>query len=289
MSHVPMSLLDRLQVLDRWPDAPAPQLDHAMVLTNVHVADRYWRLRVLSPRITSIARPGQFVMITVADTGETGPVLPRPMAIYSTIPEAGTFDILYGIVGDGTKALSRRRVGATLTAVGPLGRGFEIAPQTERLLLVGRGIGTCSLTLVAQAAAKRGIEVTALDSARTAHALVADGEYVRVGVQRRFQVYDSDGSSEVSHVRDLLRDAYGDTGPDQVFTCGSQRLTVLADELAGHWDADLQVSLEAHMACGLGYCHGCASGERTPTAETPLICREGPVFRLRTESEVAGR
>lgn len=285
MSHVPMSLLDRLQVLDRWPDAPAPQLDHAMVLTNVHVADRYWRLRILSPRITAVARPGQFVMITVADAGETGPVLPRPMAIYSTIPEAGTFDILYGIVGDGTKALSRRRVGATLTVVGPLGRGFEIAPETRKLLLIGRGIGTCSLTLVAQAAAKRGIEVTALDSARTAHALVADGEYVRVGVQRRFQVYDSDGSSDVDNVRDLLLETYGADGPDQVYTCGSQRLTVLADDLAQHWGADLQVSLEAHMACGLGYCHGCASGERTPTAETPLICREGPVFRLGTQAE----
>jgi len=42
----------------------------------------------------------------------------------------------------------------------------------------------------------------------------------------------------------------------------------------------VQVSLEAHMACGLGYCHGCATGTRTADEESPLICRDGPVFRL---------
>ncbi len=280
MSQISGSVAERIQVLERWQDAPPPQLDHAMVLTNAHVADRYWRLRILSPAIARSARPGQFVMVTVADVGETGPVLPRPMAVYSTVPEAGTFDILYGVIGDGTKALSRRRVGATLTVVGPLGRGFDLADHTTRLLLVGRGIGTCSLTLIAKEAVRRGIKVTALDSARTAHALVADGEYFRVGVHRRLQVFDSDGSSGVASVASLLRGAYADAPPDQVLTCGSRRLTVLADQLAQEWGADLQVSLEAHMACGLGYCHGCATGQRTPSAETPLICREGPVFRL---------
>nr|WP_239081874.1 hypothetical protein [Streptomyces sp. SID9727] len=34
------------------------------------------------------------------------------------------------------------------------------------------------------------------------------------------------------------------------------------------------------MACGLGYCHGCATGTRGGPEESPLICKDGPVFRL---------
>ncbi|MFF5987120.1 iron-sulfur cluster-binding protein [Prauserella flavalba] len=36
------------------------------------------------------------------------------------------------------------------------------------------------------------------------------------------------------------------------------------------------------MACGLGYCRGCAAGGGDGTQEAPLVCRDGPVFRLRT-------
>ena len=40
------------------------------------------------------------------------------------------------------------------------------------------------------------------------------------------------------------------------------------------------------MACGLGFCHGCAAGRPGLPAETPLVCRDGPVFRwARTEHQ----
>ncbi len=288
MSGGSADLAERLVVMPPWADGPSPRLDHAVVVVNRHVADRYWQLQVRSPEIARTARAGQFVMITVPGPGETGPVLPRPMAIYSVDPAAGTLEVLYGVVGDGTRALSRRAAGGTITVVGPLGRGFELRAETRRLLLVGRGIGTCSLTTVAADAVRAGVQVTALDSARTAHALVADAEYQRVGVQRRLQVVDSDGSSDPAAVRELLLEAYADAPPEQVFVCGSERLTRLSEDLGAVWGADVQVSLEAHMACGLGYCHGCATGERTPTAESPLICREGPVFRLAAGGDRAG-
>jgi hypothetical protein len=38
------------------------------------------------------------------------------------------------------------------------------------------------------------------------------------------------------------------------------------------------VSLEARMACGIGYCHGCSHGAVGESEEAPLVCREGPVF-----------
>jgi len=266
------------------PDAdevprPRPRMLEAAVLEHHHVADRYWSLRLNAPQIAQTAEPGQFVMLTVAQAHESAPVLPRPMAIYTTDERSGSIEVMYGVVGAGTTRLTSIPTGATITTVGPLGRGFSVHPDTRHILLVGRGIGTCSLTSLAFRAAELGVEVTAVDSARTAHALIADETYRRAGVERLIQVTDSDGTSAPYAVQSTLS-AIADFRPQQIYTCGSLRLTHLCGALGERWGAEVQVSLEAHMACGLGYCHGCATGTRTADEESPLICRDGPVFRL---------
>jgi len=64
--------------------------------------------------------------------------------------------------------------------------------------------------------------------------------------------------------------------------CGAGVLARLAAELGAFWGVPVQASLEAHMACGLGYCHGCAAPVRTDASvEGPLVCADGPVFDAR--------
>ncbi len=99
-------------------------------------------LELHAPHIAATAQPGQFVMITVAKPGASAPALPRPMAVYQRDAAAGTIEILYGIVGDGTRQLAAFREGEDLLVVGPLGREFDIPPSTGSVLLIGRGIGT---------------------------------------------------------------------------------------------------------------------------------------------------
>ena len=260
--------------------AGPPCLVDAEVVEHRHVTDRYWLLRLHAPQIAATARPGQFLMLTIAREASEGPVLPRPMAIYTADPNRGVVDVMYGVVGAGTRLMTTFEVAASMAVVGPLGRGFDLGATTRSILLVGRGIGTCSLTMLAFEAQRRGVQVTALDSARTAHALVADAAYQAAGVRDLLQVLDSDGTSEPAAVRALLEATLGERPPQQIYTCGSSRLAELSLALGDGWDADVQVSLEAHMACGLGYCHGCASGQRVAAAETPLICKDGPVFRM---------
>jgi dihydroorotate dehydrogenase electron transfer subunit len=50
-------------------------------------------------------------------------------------------------------------------------------------------------------------------------------------------------------------------------------------EVAASLDATCEVSLESHMACGIGVCLGCAHG----TADGGLIhvCKDGPVVDSR--------
>lgn len=274
----------RLTVLpdyeDRVEDPPVASLLLAPVVEHRHVADRYWFLRVEAPSIAQSAQPGQFVMLTVSRDGEPGSVLPRPMALYGWDETAGTVDILYGVIGPGTRQLSRYRPAESLRVVGPLGKGFRVRVGTNRALLVGRGIGNCSLTALALLLCRSGIEVGAVDSARTTEALIGDLAYRGMPISRTYLVVDEDGSSDPWKLRYRLLADFDESPPQQLFACGSERLIELCAELGARWRAELQVSLEAHMACGLGYCHGCSSGQRNTETESPLICRDGPVFQL---------
>ena len=185
---------------------------------------------------------------------------------------------MYRVVGDGTRRLTEWRPGERMTVVGPLGRGFVLPAGARRIALLGRGIGTCSLTALAGVAARRGVVVDALVSARHPGALVGSEAYRAGGVRTVHEVVDSDGSSDPAAVAAWLARCC-EAGVDHIYTCGSERLLRLATDVAGSCGAHVQVSLEAHMACGLGYCHGCATGHPGMARESPLVCRDGPVFR----------
>lgn len=273
-------LTGRLQLLSRESDTrAAPCWLDATIVRHYATADRYWTLDLSAPAIADTAQPGQFVMVTPTRSGESWPVLPRPMAIYTTDPAQGTVTILYGAVGGGTRHLTTFGAGETLITVGPLGRAFEIAPDVRSLLLLGRGIGICSLTMLGSVALQRGVSVLALSSGRSPQAIVGRDHYGAAGIGS-YEVYDSNGSSHPGAVGHWLTQHYASGPPGMVAVCGSSRLISLAAALGDAWDADVQVALEAHMACGLGYCHGCSTSQPGAITESPLVCRDGPVFRL---------
>lgn len=256
---------------------PFAVLEQAAVLLNEEIAPAHHRLRLRAPRIAFAALPGQFVMLSVVREGETLPVLPRPMALYDWDAVAGTVDIVYRVVGRGTSLMSGFQAGESMVTVGPLGRAFTLRSSTRRLLLLGRGIGTCSLTALGRAGVRRGVALEVVVSARSASALVGVELFRSLGAQV-WSVTDDDGSSDVARLRDLLSRRLEVAPAEQIAVCGSERLLLLAAELSRGARALVEVSLEAHMACGLGYCHGCASGQRGLAEESPLVCKDGPVF-----------
>ena len=85
-----------------------------------------------------------------------------------------------------------------------------------------------------------------------------------------------DGSAPTSRISIEYRP--GGSSRGSVAVCGSNRLLRLAMELGAPQEASVEVSLEAHMACGLGYCHGCSTGHPGLASESPLVCKDGPVF-----------
>ena len=88
------------------------------VLSTVSVAPRIFVLAFRSPLLASTSLPGQFVNILVADAA--GPLLRRPFSVYRT--EGERVEIIFSVVGPGTRILSLKRPGDEIDVLGPLGR-----------------------------------------------------------------------------------------------------------------------------------------------------------------------
>jgi dihydroorotate dehydrogenase electron transfer subunit len=256
---------------------PAPHVVAAPITAQFAVAPEHYLMRLRDARVAGGA-PGQFVMLKPTRAADLHPILPRPMAVYRYLPASDEFEIVYRVIGTGTRVMSERAAGEAAELVGPVGRPFQLAPSLDGLLVIGRGIGVCSITAAAEAAAARGARVYAVVSARRPDALIGRDLFAVLGAQV-FAVTDVEGTSDPSYVAEQIAPLLRLGRVQQVLVCGSNRLVDLAVGLAAAHDVDVQVSLEAHMACGIGYCHGCSHGAIGESEEAPLVCRDGPVFR----------
>jgi len=224
-------------------------------------------VEVVAPAVAAAASPGQFVMVAVPGEGF---FLRRPLSLFTV--RGDRVGLLIENRGRGSHELARAAVGDTLELAGPLGTAFPI-DRVVSGLLVGGGIGCAPLQYVADELRRRGALVTAafgfrdLRQSRAAAAFDID----------RLWLTTEDGSvGRRGTVVDLLEgvDAHPDT---VVYTCGPLPMVSAVQRWAhaarlGGW-----ASLEAHMACGTGSCHGCVVATTEGYAR---VCSEGPVFAL---------
>ena len=106
-------------------------------------ADQYI-ITLESKEIADSTRPGQFVHLSVSGML----AMRRPISVMSVDIENGTFDLLYKIVGEGTKQLAERKIGDVLSVIGPIGNGFELTGH-KIPLLIGGGVGMHPMSAIA--------------------------------------------------------------------------------------------------------------------------------------------
>ncbi len=250
-----------------------PGQENATITRTEQLAPDIFRITARSPGIARAARPGQFVMVRVADAYD--PLLRRPFSIHQVIGPDHV-QILFKVVGKGTGILARAAVGRELDLVGPLGRGFHITRQ-QPVCLVGGGMGIAPLLFLAQhlCQAPEQQEILVLAGAGTGSELLAlTGDLEQLGLAVRTAT--DDGS--LGHhglVGDLL--AGLDQRVRQAYVCGPYPMmrAVAAQCRSLGWAC--QVSLETMMACGLGACLGCAVPRKEGEGYLH-VCKHGPVF-----------
>lgn len=242
---------------------------------------RYLRVRAAAP-LARTTHAGQFYQLKCPVSEQHQPFLLRPMSVYGMGPGDCDIEFLYNVTGVGTRALAQVEQRGVMSIVGPLGRPFSLDQGARRLLMVARGVGLATMAPLVQRAARAGIGLTVVMSARTPGDLMKEA-FLRSVPADTHCVFDSDGTSSAQRMDGLLRKLIERDQPDAVYTCGSQRLLTLLQRLLADYPRILgEVALEQRMACGMGVCLSCVRMfDDGHTRQFQRVCREGPVFSIR--------
>jgi dihydroorotate dehydrogenase electron transfer subunit len=245
-------------------------------------AGAYQALTVVAPRIAGAARPGQFVHL-LAGEDRSFP-LRRPFSIHRVERPGealGTVEVVFDVVGAGTRALAGLRPHDVVDVLGPLGRPFTPPEEPEGCVLVGGGYGTAPLFFLAGELRARRCRVDFAVGAATAARLLDAMEAKRLG--HSLTVTTDDGSAgRRGLVTDPLPDLLARTGASRVYACGPMPMLAAVSRVAAAAGVPCQVAVEEQMACGTGICFSCVLPVRPEGSpgETRMArsCLEGPVF-----------
>lgn len=237
-----------------------------------HYNDKLFLL-ILTPKDEAMAAlppvcPGQFVQVLVPDC--KGVFLRRPISIYKSTGRE--LQLLIQKVGKGTERLAEVRMGESVQILMPLGKGFA-APQGDKPLLVGGGVGIAPLLMQGEWLKSQGMEPTYLLGARSADLF---GDLTPFSNSGRLCTTTEDASmGERGYVIDhsiLRQESFTD-----IYTCGPTPMMKAVVKWARERGVRCQVSLENMMACGMGVCLCCVE----PTVGgNRAVCTDGPVFDM---------
>ena len=231
------------------------------IRTNEPLTASVWRM-TLAGDTQWITAPGQFVNIAI-----DGLFLRRPISVCDC--REGLLTLVYKVVGEGTRRMSRMQPGQQLDLLTGLGNGFRIDPAVQKPLLVGGGVGVPPLYLLARRLLDRGVPVQVVLGFNTAAECFYAEEFRALGCG--VTVATADGSAGT---KGFVTTAIADGGLDfdYFYACGPlPMLKALCEGV----QQDGQLSFEERMGCGFGGCMGCSCQTK---AGTKRICKEGPVL-----------
>lgn len=207
----------------------------------------------------AIKNPGEFINITVPNY-----YLRRPISVCRYSDKH--VDILYKVLGRGTKDMSSFEKGMELDVLVGLGNGFEVK-ENIKPLLIGGGIGIAPLFALAESFNKIGIKPTLVYGARSKDDIVLVDELKQLC---DVIVCTDDGTLGFKgNVIECIKNSNIDF--DYYYSCGPYKMLQFLSMAYPNGC----VSLEARMGCGFGACMGCS----IETTKGPKrVCKEGPVF-----------
>lgn len=218
------------------------------------------------------AKPGQFLGIYPK---EQSTLLPRPISICETDRAGGALRIVYRIAGAGTREFSGYQEGDAISLLGNLGNGFPLEQGSgKKAFLMGGGIGIPPiLELAKQLGAEKQIILGYRDR----------NLFLREDLEKYGAVYvaTEDGSAGTKgNVMDAIRENALEA--DVIFACGPMPMLRAIKAYGAEQGIPAYISLEEHMACGVGACLGCVVKTKNKDPHSHVhnarICTDGPVF-----------
>ena len=231
----------------------------AIITSNQQIAQGIYRMRVSG---APLGRAGQFFMLRVP--GALEPLLGRPISISEIDAASGETTFVYQAIGRGTAQFTAMLSGQSIEAQGPYGNGFSL--ESGNAVVLGGGIGAAPMLQLAK-------ELRASDPDRRIDVFLGFREEAYlVGDFERFS------DSVTVNVGGIVTDAVDFSQNATYYACGPSPMLRAAARLADEANANLFVSLEKHMACGVGACLGCTCQTKSGRKR---VCKDGPVFDYR--------
>ncbi len=229
------------------------------ILQNTPIAQDTYKL-VLEGDTGYLTRPGQFVNIAIE-----GFYLRRPLSVCDWTDH--TMDLIYKVVGGGTKALADKKPGESLELLTGLGNGFSTEKAKGRVAVLGGGVGVPPLYRLTKQLIQKGHDVFVVLGFNTKDQVFYEDEFRALGVP--VHITTADGSH---CVKGFCTDVLDGEPYDYYFTCGPQPMLAAVHRRG----KEGQLSFEERMGCGFGACMGCSC--KTIAGEWKRICVEGPVM-----------
>ncbi len=241
----------------------------AKVVQHIAYNEDVRAITLFAPSLVRDSQPGQFIHVRV--TEQYHPLLRRPISICDIDHEQQTMTLVYRIIGEGTRLLAAVEPGGLLDCMGPLGNGFIL--QGNRPLLVGGGMGVAPLVYLARMLCPQPVEV--LLGARSKQEMFWPELFA--AVCKNIHITTDDGSLGTrGNTIDVLPQLIQTGNYDMIYTCGPNPMMRGVVEQAQKYDIPCQISLEKHMACGVGACLSCTCG--ASDGKRRKVCTDGPVF-----------
>jgi len=242
------------------------------VVCNKKISAKFFQLSLNAPAMARKASPGQFIHLRLNDTLK--PFFRRPLSICRA---QRTIDVLYDVVGCGTKILSQKKKGDGIDCLGPLGTPFSLPPKDiKQVVFIAGGVGVAPFLFLTDVLKKKGYKLVLLYGARGKEQVFSMNDFKKNGCE--VHISTDDGSmGQKGKVSVLFQKLYFDM-PTYLYACGPRPMMACVQAFAKEHHVEGQASLEEVMACGVGTCLGCSikttEGYRT-------VCHDGPVFDLK--------
>jgi dihydroorotate dehydrogenase electron transfer subunit len=274
-------------------------VEYAELLSRQAYEGEQYVFRLRAAEIATHAQPGSFVHL------QCDKALPmrRPFSIMRANPNEGWIDILFKVYGKGTRMLAARSIGDVINLLGPIGQPFKCARYRRRPLMIGGGVGLPPMIFLAEHIKKINSEISPLVligseipfpfQPRPSQIIIPamPNDIIATmpllddwGIPCRLTSLQGFTGCYEGYVTDLAKHWINQLDPDQkneveILACGPMPMLAAVAQLAREFNLPCQVSLEEHMACGVGGCAGCTV--LADTADGPAmkrVCVDGPVF-----------
>ena len=216
-------------------------------------------------------------------------------------------DVIYRVVGTGTRWMESLGATDQISLLGPLGNAFPIHKTKPRAFLVAGGVGLPPMLYLAEALCDAERQTVAFCGAQSADLLAlsinADAppstkaSYATLSsveladVNTKIVVSTDDGTMGFHGPIGQALTAFSDANPinpDElvVYTCGPERMLEYVSAFCLERNIECHVCMERAMACGTGLCQSCVVPIRDVYADDGwhyrLCCTHGPVFEAST-------